>query len=166
MVAMVERSQYVKEYDDGAGMHVTKAKERAFRQGFLEEARRVAREWIYPVDKTKHDPPGEVERARLLRLRVRERYTVYGAKYGPDCAGRKTYHLGYRPGHEVPAARLRGRHHAMVSVTRAWEEVNDFNRFNKQAMPAWLEAVERWTKRLILPHRICPPPRAGRETGA
>ena len=145
-------------YDDGAGWpNETCEKERAFRQGFLEEARRVAREWADPDDP--FDPFSEEEAAHKLRLRVCERYTVYGAGYGPGCAGRKTYHLGYRPGHEVPAARLRGRHHALAYVTQSWDEVSDLDTFDRLVLPAWLMAVEQWASKPIRQQVISPPPR-------
>ena len=141
-------------YDDGAGWPpLSSRKERAFRRGFLEEARRVAREWVDPANDA-FDPFGEEEAAHKLRLRVRERYSVYGK----GDAGWKTHHLGYRPGHEVPAARLRGRHHALAFVTQAWEHVSDFDTFDALVMPAWLAAVERWAEEPFRVHVISPPP--------
>jgi len=167
-------------YDDGLGWpNVSRKKEQAYRQGFLEEARRVVREWAHRPEEPAverrlpaaspsnspaepdFDPFGELEAARMLRLRVRKRYTVYGAAYGPGCAGRRTYHLGYRPGHEVPAARLRGRHHAMAFVAEPWDELSTdgFNTYDTLVLPAWLVAVERWAQKPIRPDRILPPPR-------
>jgi hypothetical protein len=113
----------------------------------------LAREWVDPANDA-FDPCGEEETAHKLRLRVRERYCVYGK----GDAGWKTHHLGYRPGHEVPAARLRGRHHALAFVTQAWEHVSDFDTFDILVMPAWLAAVERWAEEPIRPHVISPPP--------
>jgi hypothetical protein len=113
----------------------------------------VAREWADPDDD--FDPLSEEEAAHKLRLRVRERYSVY--KRGD--AGRKTYHLGYRPGHEAPAARLRGRHHALAYVAQSWDEVSDFDTFDHLVLPAWLAAVEMWAQKPIRPRIISPPPR-------
>ncbi len=146
-------------YDDGPGWpNASRDKERAYRQGFIEEARRVVREWTEPDDAT-FDPAGEEHTARQLRLRTRERYSIYKPNYGPLCAGRKTYHMGYRPGHEVPAARLRGRHHALAYVTQSWDDVQDFEAFDRLVLPAWLVAVERWAEKPIRPRVIVPPPR-------
>ena len=149
----------LREYDDGFGWpSQSRQKERAFRQGFVEEARRMVREWLDPDDST-FDPWGQEEAARLLRQRVRERYRAYRAAYGPGCAGRKTYHLGYLPGHEVPAARLRGRHHALAYITQAAEQVEDDDAFDKLIVPAWLTAVERWAAAPPSTRIIVPPPR-------
>ncbi|MBE3123213.1 MAG: AAA family ATPase [Planctomycetes bacterium] len=148
-------------YDDGAGWpNETREKERAFRRGFLEEARRVAREWADPDDA--FDPFVEEQAAHNLRLRVHERYSVYQR----GVAGRKTYHLGYRPGHEVPAARLRGRHHALAYVAQSWDEVSDFDAFDHLILPAWLVAVEHWAIKPIRPRIISPPPRPLEIVGA
>jgi len=141
-------------YDDGLGWpNATPRKERAYRQGFVEEARRVLREWVDPDDET-FDPWGEIEAAHRLRLKIRERYTVYG----PGCAGRETYHLGYRPGHEIAAARSRGRHHALAYVAQSWEKADDLDTLDHLVLPAWLMAVEQWANGLIR-SGVTPPPR-------
>nr|OQB78879.1 MAG: hypothetical protein BWX88_05040 [Planctomycetes bacterium ADurb.Bin126] len=156
---MVASAQAVNIYDDGAGWpNATAEKEHAFRQGFLEEARRVVREWTDPDDAT-FDPFGEEQAALHLRLRTKERYTIYRPGYGPNCAGRKTYHVGYRPGHEAPAARLRGRHHALAYVTQSWDDVRDLDAFDKLVLPAWLVAVERWAREPIKMGLTIAPPR-------
>ena len=149
----------VRDYDDSIDLPLcSPANERAYRQGFLEEARRVLREWVDPDDDT-FDPWGEEEAARQLRLRVRERYTVYGAAYGEGCAGRRTYHLGYRPGHAAPAARLRGRHHALAFVVQSWDEVADLDALDYLVLPAWLKAVEEWAAMPIRLDTVPLPPR-------
>jgi len=145
----------VQHYDDGSGWpNATHRKERAFRQGFVEEARRLVREWIDPDEDT-FDPFGEVEAARRLRRRIRERYSVYGS----GDAGRKTYHLGWRRGHEMPAARARGRHHALEYVVQSWDEVSELDGFDRLILPAWLTAVEQWGREPIRPRVISSPPR-------
>jgi hypothetical protein len=158
MVAVNEYTdepKLVRRYCDGAGWGTAKFEnERAFRQGFVEEARRVVREWIDPDYET-HDPFGELKSAHQLRLRLRERYSVYG----PGCEGRRTYHLGYRPRHEAPAARLRGRHHALAYVTQTWDETDDFDTLDRLILPAWLTAVEQWAAEPVRPRIINPPPR-------
>ena len=151
----------VRHFDDGPGWpNATREKECAYRRGFIEETRRIVREWADPDDGA-FDPFGEVHRARMLRVRIRDRYAVYRA----GCAGRRTYHLGYRPGHGVPAARARGRHHALVHVTQAWDEVSDLDRFDRLILPVWLMAVERWAQEPIRPRVTSPPPRPLRAEG-
>ncbi|MFB3894510.1 MAG: AAA family ATPase [Phycisphaerae bacterium] len=156
---MVASAQAVSIYDDSAGWpNATVEKEHAFRQGFLEEASRVVREWTNPDDAT-FDPFGEEQAALHLRLRTKERYTIYRPGYGPNCAGRKTHHVGYWPGHEAPAARLRGRHHALAYVTQSWDDVQDFDAFDRLVLPAWLAAVERWAQEPIKMGLTIAPPR-------
>jgi len=169
-------TELVRHYDDGPDWPVNnRAKELAYRRGFVEEARRIVRDWAHPpepvnakpapgpvslrelLDSRRCDPFGEVEAAWQLRRRVRERFTVYG----PGDAGRKTYHLGYRPGHAAAAARLRGRHHAMVFVTELWEDLEtaDLDIFDPRLLCPWLRAVEQWASAIIRPNVIVPPPR-------
>ncbi|HRX83502.1 MAG TPA: helicase RepA family protein [Phycisphaerae bacterium] len=171
----INEQDIVREYDDGAGWPVNnRAKEQAYRRGFVEEARRIVRDWAHPpeprnakpgpgpvsvrelLDSRRCDPFGEVEAAWQLRRRVRERFTVYG----PGDAGRKTYHLGYRPGHAVAAARLRGRNHAMAFVTNLWEDLEtaDLDIFDPRLLCPWLRAVEQWASAPIRPNVIVPPP--------
>jgi len=170
----------VRHYDDGPGWpNATREKERAFRRGFVEEARRVIRQWAHPPEdlmgeprvvatklselqaNRRFDPIKEIEAARMLRLRVRERYTVYGAAYGPGCAGQRTHHLGYRSGHEVPAARLRGRHHALEYVVEPWQHASTdhVDIFHPMILCPWLRAVEDWAKGPIRADAPLPPPR-------
>ena len=149
------KQNLLRHYDDGLGWgNYSTAKEQAFRKGFLEEARRITDEWVDPDDDD-FDPRGEEEAAHRLRLRIRERYAVYGR----GDAGRKTYHLGWRSGHAVAAARARGRHHALAYVTQAWEDVSDFDTFDYLVIPAWLRAVEEWASKPIRPKAMSPPPR-------
>jgi len=146
-------------YEDGPGWTNTSSKkEQAYRQGFVEEARRITREWPAYGDEG-YIQDAEEQAAHRMRLRLRKRYAVYGSAYGPGCAGRKTHHLGYRPGHAVPAARLRGRHHALAFVTQSWDQTTDLSTFDCLIMPAWLTAVEHWAQKPIRPRKIIPPPR-------
>jgi hypothetical protein len=175
------------DYDDGpGGPRSSRAKERAFRRGFLEEARRVVRAWSHRLEemdrpvrlrpeslaerlvKIRFDPFGQAEAARRLRRRVQERYAVYGAAYGPGCAGRRTYHRGYRSGHEVPAARLRGRHHALEYVLEPLRDLAtcDVDVFDPMLLGLWLGAVERWAERPMRPEAPSPPPRPLETPGA
>ena len=155
LVACDERPR---EYDDGPGWpRENPAKERAFRRAFVEEARRIVRDWTAPPETNTSDPFGETETAAKLRVRARERFAVYER----GDAGPKTYHRGYRPGHEVPAARMRGSHHAMVYVTEpsqcpGWP---DLDIFDPQLLQPWLVAVESWAVEPVPFDRIVPPPR-------
>lgn len=147
-----------REYDDGPGWpRENPAKERAFRRAFVEEARRIVRDWTAPPETDTSDPFGETEAAAKLRVHARERFAVYES----GVAGRMTYHRGYRPGHEVPAASLRGSHHAMVYVTEpsqcpGWPEIDIFD---PQLLQPWLLAVEGWAVESVPLDRIVPPPR-------
>jgi len=171
---MVAAKDIVREYQDGPDYAADRAVEQAYRQSFVDEAGRMVREWAHPpgplpppemkpvsmreiLAKRRCDPLGEEERAGRQRHRLRERYTVYG----PGDAGPKTHHLGYRPGHEVPAARLRGRQHAMAYVTNLWKELEtaDLDIFDPKLLCPWLRAVEMWATAPIRPDRIVPPPR-------
>jgi hypothetical protein len=175
--AIVETEGIVREYEDGAnfpGDDTALAAERAYRCDFVEEARRIVRVWAHPpgpppppdfkpksvrelIAKRRCAPYDEMEASWKQRQRLRERYTVYGS----GDAGPKTYHLGYRPGHEVPAARLRGRHHAMAYVLNIWEDLatSDLDIFDPKLLCPWLRAVERWAAAPIRPNRSVPPPR-------
>jgi len=157
----VEDTGLVRRYDDGPGWpNASPEKERAYRRGFLEEARRVVRDWPGHPEQIRQQE-AQAEAAWQLRRRVRRRYTVYGPGYGPGCAGRRTYHLGYRPGHEAPAARLRGRHHSLAFVLQDWDESASMKMYETIVLPAWLTAVEQWASGPIRPRVIKPPPRPG-----
>ena len=147
-----------REYDDGPGWpRENPAKERAFRRAFVDEARRIVRDWTAPPETDTSDPFGETVAAAKLRVHVRERFAVYE----PGDAGPKTYHRGYQHGHEVPAARLRGSHHAMVYVTEPCECPGwpDIDIFDPELLRPWLLAVEGWAVEPIPLDRIVPPPR-------
>ncbi|MCL2645593.1 MAG: helicase RepA family protein [Phycisphaerales bacterium] len=174
---MVANNNIVREYQDGMNFPVdalTYAAERAYRRDFVEEARRIVRVWAHPpgpppppmlkpvsigelMAKRRCDPFAEEEAMHKQRRRLRERYTVYGA----GDAGPKTHHLGYRPGHEVPAARLRARQHAMAYVTNLWKELetSDLDIFDPKLLCPWLRAVEVWAAKPLRRNRNAAPPR-------
>ncbi|MCC7193366.1 MAG: AAA family ATPase [Phycisphaeraceae bacterium] len=172
---MVAATDIVREYQDGPDHAAEdRAVEQAYRKAFVEEARRIVRDWAHPpgplpppdpepvsmreiLAKPRRDPLAEEEKAGRQRHRLRERFTVYGA----GDAGPKTHHLGYRPGHEVPAARMRGRHHAMAYVTMLWHDSDtaDLDIFDPRLLCPWLRAVELWAGGPIRRNRIVPPPR-------
>lgn len=172
----VARQHLVRFYDDGpGGSGATKEKEQAFRDGFVAEARRVVRAWAHPpaelltndqvaivslaerLKKLKFHSSAEIEGARNQRQQARERHSVY--RRGPD--GPKTYLSGYLAGHEVPAARARGRHHALEYVIEPWRDAatSDVDVFDSLLLRPWLAAVEQWAQSPSRPEAPAPPPR-------
>ncbi len=171
---MVAAKDIVREYQDDPDYAADRAVEQAYRLSFVDEARRMVREWAHPpgplpppdmkpvsmreiLAKRRRDPLAEEEKAGRQRQRLRERFTVYGA----GDAGPKTHHAGYRPGHEIPAARLRGRQHAMAYVTNLWKDLEtaDLDIFDPKLLCPWLRAVEMWAEAPVRPNKIVPPPR-------
>ncbi len=145
-----EKQDIVKLYDDSLGWpNNTVEKEQAYREGFLEESQRVVRDGL---------SRGDAIRLRVAR-RNRDVFRDHCAVYRTDSAGRKTHHLGYRPGHEVYAARLRGQHHALEFVAQALDEVEDFAMFDQVIIPFWQGAVELWSRKPIDMDAISLPPR-------
>ncbi|NLX59687.1 MAG: hypothetical protein GXY74_11430 [Phycisphaerae bacterium] len=170
------RRNLVRFYDDGpGGPGATREKKQAFREGFLEGARRVARVWAHPpeeprprgefkvvrlsemIKKMPFDSSAEIEAVRKLREQIHEGYTVYSR----GSAGPKTYHLGYRPGHEVPAARARGHHHALEHVIEPWRDLatSDVDIYDPRLLKPWLAVVEQWAESPMRPEAPMPPPR-------
>jgi len=172
MVAIAEEP-LVRGYDDGPDVPLDNmAKEREFRRGFLESVRHIVCVWAHPPEPEKPrpgpvsvaellanrrcDPDAEEEAAWKQRGRLRERFAVYGR----GDAGAKTYHLGFRPGHVLAAARLRGRHHAMVYVSELWRDLEtaDLDIYDPKLLCPWLRAVEHWASKPIRPGMATPPP--------
>lgn len=172
----VARQSLVHLYDDGpGGRGATEAKERAFRESFLAEVRRVVRLWAHPPEepqprgqlkvvqlsetlkKGRFNASAEISAARNLRQQVREHHTVYRQ----GSSGPKTYHLGYRLGHEVPAARARGSHQALEYVTEPWRNAATFgvDVLDSKLLRPWLAAVERWAESPIRPEAPTSPPK-------
>jgi hypothetical protein len=170
------RRGLVRFYDDGpGGTGASKEKEQAFREGFLEGARRAAGVWAHPpeeprprgefkpvslremIRKMPFDSSTEIKAVRRLREQIREGYTVYRR----GSAGPKTYHLGYRPGHEAPAARARGYHHALEYVIEPWRDLatSDVDIYAPRLLKPWLAAVEQWAESPMRPEAPMPPPR-------
>jgi hypothetical protein len=172
----VARQRLVHLYDDGpGGRGATEEKERAFREGFLGEARRVIRVWADPPEelqprgelkvvrlsaamkKVRFNSRAEIETAWELRQDVREQHCVYRR----GSAGPKTHLAGYRMGHEVPAAHARGRHHALEYVIEPWRDAAtaSVDVFDSKLLRPWLAAVERWAAGPMRPETPMPPPR-------
>jgi len=151
----------VRYYDDGAGWpNATVEKERAFREGFLDAARSVVRRWARPSKpgmKSHISFDTEIEAARKVRERIHDQYSVYRA--GGE--GPRTHHLGYRRGHEAPAARARGRHHALEYVIepRHVADTAHIDVFDIKLLQPWLAAVEQWARSPMRPEAPMPPPR-------
>ncbi len=144
-----EKQGIVKFYDDGLGWtESTVEKELAYRNGFLEEARKTIEVW----------PNRNLDLAQRhihqRRVNLREEYSVYEK----GDAGPKTYHLGYRPGHSVPAAELRSRNHGLSFIEQAQKEVADSTVFEEVILPAWLKAVEQWAGKQVCLNVVSPPP--------
>lgn len=157
----------VRPYDDSIGYpRSSHEKEQAFRQGFVEMARHLVQQWPKPHAKRKRTPTArwcylrrEAREAYALRQRVRERFSVYSTGHGIHrCSCRKTYHMGYRPEHVLPAARLRGRHHALEYLFQPIMDDNTIDITDRKILRAWLKAVEIWNASPIDPDHCVPPP--------
>jgi hypothetical protein len=133
----------VRFYDDGPNRPDTPLRmeaERAYREAFLAAANEAAG-WVEP-DELKLDA------AWRQRRRVRESAQVE----------RDGIYL-YRPGHEVEAARARGRVHAFEFVAQAWDRRDARERNVRAALGPWAANVARWAAKEIDPARIAVPPR-------
>jgi hypothetical protein len=130
-------------YDDGPNRPDTPSRveaERAYRESFLATAN-LAAGWVEPDTIA-------IEVAWEQRRRVREHAQI-------ECDG--IYH--YHPGHEVEAARARGRVHAFEFVAQAWDRRDARERNVRAALGPWAANVARWAAKEIDPARIEVPPR-------
>jgi hypothetical protein len=130
-------------YDDGPNRPDTPLRvevERAYREAFLAAANQAAG-WVEPDTLA-------IDSAWEQRRRVRESAQVE----------RDGIHL-YLPGHEVEAARARGRVHAFEFVAQAWERRDAHERNVRAALGPWAANVARWAAKAIDPARIEGPPR-------
>lgn len=125
--------------------HVAIMAEQAYRDAYLAGAREAAA-WDFPDIEA-------IEAAYQARRRARE-----AAEAGVD-KGR----VLYRAGHEVEAARSRGRHHALEFAAQAWERFSDQGwpdeRIAREIIAPWLPNVEQWAAGDIEPTRAVMPPR-------
>lgn len=69
----------------------------------------------------------------------------------------------FRAGHEVEAARTRGRHQSLEIAAQGWERAADVGvldeRFATDVLGPWLANVSRWAAKPIDPDRVAMPPR-------
>ncbi|MCL6505526.1 MAG: helicase RepA family protein [Bryobacteraceae bacterium] len=137
----------VRFYNDGLDWPATPellAAERAYRAAFLAGAHEAA-EWPFPDIEA-------IEDARQARRCAREAAEVLIDEQ-----------IVYRAGHEVEAARTRGRHQALEIAAQVWERTTDRGlsdeRIAAEVIGPWLANVAHWAAQEIDPARIAGPPR-------
>jgi len=113
--------------------------EHAYREGFLLGAREAS-QWLRP----------DIEVIEFLE--EQRQIARDNARVERDDAE------WYTPGHEVLAAQLRGRHHALAFVEQAWFNPNADQRDFAVEVERWLTRVERWAAEPIgFDHPTDPP---------
>ncbi|MEQ8789519.1 MAG: AAA family ATPase [Pirellulaceae bacterium] len=132
------------------------AAEHAYRDAFLAAAREAG-QW----EKVDHVA---LERAWGERRQVRESARVlYPSAKMFGCPEMQSDQVIYREGHELEAARTRGRVHGFEFVRQCWDELVKAGVEQAKIGPViirpWIESVAKWVARDIDPERICPPPR-------
>jgi hypothetical protein len=146
-------------YNDTADWPQTpgqQAAERVYRNAFLAAAREAG-QW----DKIDH---AALAKAWAERRQVRESARVlYPSAKMYGCPEMQSDQIIYREGHEVEAARTRGRVHGFELVRQCWDELVmagvEQARIGPVIIRPWIESVAKWVARDIDPERICPPPR-------
>ena len=113
-----------------AGHPLRDEAERAYREAFLAGARE-AMQWMHPEIEV-------IEFVEEQRQVARENARI--ERDGVE------WHM---PGHEVLAAQLRGRHHALSFVEQAWSRPEAERRNFTVEMDHWLTLVERWAAKPI-----------------
>ncbi len=120
---VTEERAYCRLYDDTGDVPPQAEVERAFRDAFLSAAREAAA-WEFPDARA-------IERAWQERWEARRQaeLTITSAQLFGDAAFDEFdppgTHVVYRPGHEVEAARTRGRAHAFEFAKRDWCHLAD-----------------------------------------
>lgn len=130
--------------------------ERAYRAGFCVAACATAR-WRSPDE-------AFIESLRRSRKDMRRRAEVLvpsSQLFGnPDMDSDQ---IVYRAGHDVDAARARGKHQAVEIARQCWEAMEDEGYPEDHIAPLvlgpWIAEVRAWANELIEPHRMIPPPR-------
>ncbi len=162
---------YDRFYDDGAyypglGVDETEAMqaERAFRDAFVETARRITREWR-DLDVDAIEAAWSARQRAFEQARVLIPSTAYFAITDPGILEwMDSQQVAYQLGHRPKASRLRGVHHAMVYVDQAWRdaEMSDghWGFFLAFVLTPWLDAIDTWSAAPLMLGRCPAPPRA------
>ncbi|MEQ8784808.1 MAG: AAA family ATPase [Pirellulaceae bacterium] len=132
------------------------AAERAYRDAFLVAAREAG-QW----ERIDHVT---LAKAWAERRQVRERAKIlYPSAKMFGCPWMQSDQIIYREGHELEAARTRGRVHGFEFVRQCWDELVkagvEQDKIGPVIIRPWIEGVAKWVARDIDPERICPPPR-------
>lgn len=134
--------------------------ERAFRDAFLAAAREAAA-WDFPdVDAIEHAWQERREARRRAEMTVTSAQLFGDPSFdGFEPPGT---HVVYRPGHEVEAARTRGRVHAFERAKQDWWDLanlgfDDDDEIRQVFMGPWLDAVAAWASGRL--ETGMPPPR-------
>jgi hypothetical protein len=142
-----DNGKLVRFYNDGPDWPTTPelfAAERAYCGAFLAGAREAA-QWSIPDIEA-------IEDARQARQKTREAAEVLAGEQ-----------IIYRAGHEVAAARARGRHQALEIAAQVWERAADRGLSDEQiadeVIGPWAANVARWATKEIDPAKIVVPPR-------
>ena len=130
--------------------------ERTYREAFLAGAREAAA-WSRP-------DPKVIEEARRERRRVREEAEVFvPSSQFFNCPGLSSKQVVFRAGHEVEAARTRGRCQALEFAGQLWLELTNAGMSNEEVIELvikpWVAAVEAWLKAEVDLERLSWPPR-------
>lgn len=143
---VVDGQAYSRLYNDAGDVPPQPEVERAYRDAFLAAAREAAA-WDFPdVD--------AIQLAWQERREARRRaeVTVTSAQLFGDSSFDEFEppgtHIVYRPGHEVDAARTRGRVHAFEQAKWDWWDLADLGlddeEIRREFMRPWLDAVAAW----------------------
>ena len=159
MVALALPADTVRFYNDGPDFPTTPLlveAERAYRDGFRCIAH-LAPRWKHPPD----DLRESLWRSRKDLRRQAEVLVPSSVMFGrPEMDSEQ---IVYRAGHDVAAARARGKVHACEFVMQCWEElaahgISD-EAVGSLVLKPWNDKVQEWAKEEIDPARIAIPPR-------
>jgi hypothetical protein len=142
MIAIAKPDELVPSYQDGmldADHPLWEPAEQAYRDGFLSGAVKAS-QWLQP-DRV------DLDTAIEMRERVRNNHTV-----------ERDGLYFYVPGHEVLAARTRGRHHAMAFVEYMFERPDVRRHKYRAILESWVEKVEAWAAEKLDPEHVAVPP--------
>lgn len=159
MVALALPADTVRFYNDGPDFPTTpllQEAERAYRDGFRCVAN-LAPGWKHPPD----DLRDSLWRSRKDLRRQAEVLVPSSVMFGrPETDSEQ---IVYRAGHDVAAARARGKVHACEFVMQGWEELAAHGIPDEAVGPLvlkpWNETVQEWASEEINPKSISIPPR-------